>query len=87
MRTLNPEAADGVRSALGSPLRTGKDRVPNRGGSVSDLPNFVIPVLLGDGVPFSPPGATPQELHLESHTVFPNGAVKLVYTPTESNVA
>jgi dihydrofolate reductase len=50
-------------------------------GAIDRFDVFVMPVLLGDGIPFSPPGATPQELHLESYTRFANGAIKLVYTP------
>jgi dihydrofolate reductase len=48
---------------------------------------YLMPVILGKGVPFSLPGAPPQELKLESHTVYQNGAVKLVYTPSEGRFA
>jgi len=56
-------------------------------GAIDRFYVFVIPVFLGAGVPLSPPGATPQELNLESHTVFANGAVKLVYTPAKGNLS
>ncbi len=48
---------------------------------------YLIPVLLGAGIPFSPPKANPQQLTLESHTIFPNGVAKLVYRPIRGSAA
>jgi hypothetical protein len=42
----------------------------------------VLPILLGDGIPLSPPGSPPLTLRLlRADRTFPDGAVELVYTP------
>lgn len=53
-------------------------------GAIDRFDVYVIPVLLGEGIPLSPPGSPPLELRLNSQTVFPNGAIKLVYSPLKS---
>jgi len=43
----------------------------------------VLPILLGHGVPLSPPGAPPVPLTLlRADRTFPDGSVELVYKPT-----
>jgi hypothetical protein len=37
-------------------------------------------VMLGDGVPFSPPGTPRRPLELEEHHAFPDGTIRHVYT-------
>jgi hypothetical protein len=36
--------------------------------------------MLGDGVPFSPPGTPRRPLELEEHHAFPDGTIRHVYT-------
>lgn len=49
-------------------------------GGIDKLELLKLPVLLGDGVPFSPPGATQRRLRLDSPPrAFPDGTVHLVY--------
>lgn len=50
-------------------------------GGIDKLELLKLPVLLGDGVPFSPPGATQRRLRLDSPPrAFPDGTVHLTYT-------
>lgn len=50
-------------------------------GAVDRLGLFVLPILLGDGVPLSPPGAERLPLRLEGHRIFPDGTAEHVYSP------
>jgi dihydrofolate reductase len=50
-------------------------------GAVDRLGLFVLPVLLGDGVPLSPPGAARVPMRLEGHRPFPDGTVEHIYAP------
>ena len=49
-------------------------------GAVDRLELLEFPVLLGDGVPFSLPGAPRRQLVLEGQHVFPDGTIRHVYT-------
>jgi dihydrofolate reductase len=49
-------------------------------GAIDRLELLEFPVILGDGVPFSPPGTPQLPLELEEHHVFPDGTVRHVYT-------
>jgi hypothetical protein len=51
-------------------------------GAIDRLELLEFPVLLGDGVPFSPPGTPQRPLVLEAHQVFPDGTIRHVYTLT-----
>lgn len=48
-------------------------------GAVDRLELLEFPVLLGDGVPFSLPGASRRPLELEEHHAFPDGTIRHVY--------
>jgi len=51
-------------------------------GALDRLELVVLPILLGDGVPLSPPGTTALPLRLlQADRVFPDGSAELVYTP------
>jgi dihydrofolate reductase len=56
-------------------------------GAVDRLELFVLPILLGDGVPLSPPGAARVPLRLERRHAFPDGTVGHVYSPTSTGEA
>ncbi len=43
----------------------------------------VLPLMLGAGIPLSPPDASPLPLTLESQRTFPDGSVELAYVPAE----
>ncbi len=50
-------------------------------GELDRLEIVVLPILLGDGIPLSPPGARPVPLRLlRADRTFPDGAAELVYT-------
>ena len=50
-------------------------------GAIDKLELLKLPVLLGEGVPFSPPGSHQRLLRLDSPPrVFPDGTVHQVYT-------
>ena len=51
-------------------------------GAIDELGLLELPVLLGEGVPFSPPGTPQRHLRLQHHRAFPNGTVYHVYTFT-----
>lgn len=51
-------------------------------GAVDRLEILKLPVLLGEGVPFSLPGTGRHLLRLEEHHAFPDGTVRLAYTLT-----
>ena len=51
-------------------------------GAVDRLALLEFPVLLGEGVPFSLPGAPRRPLALREHHVFPDGTIRHVYTLT-----
>lgn len=42
----------------------------------------VVPLMLGDGIPLSPPGASSLTLAFEAQRGFPDGSVELSYAPT-----
>jgi dihydrofolate reductase len=48
-------------------------------GAIDRLELLQIPVLLGEGVPFSPPGTPQRSLRLEQQRAFPDGTVHHVY--------
>lgn len=50
---------------------------------VDEYEIFVLPVLLGDGIPLFPRGPA-AGLKLTGHTVYPDGVVRLVYAPVRS---
>lgn len=49
-------------------------------GAIDRLEILKLPVLLGEGVPFSLPGASRHLLRLEQHHAFADGTVRLTYT-------
>lgn len=56
-------------------------------GALGRLEVVVLPILLGDGVPLSPPGSPPLRMTLESQRSFPDGAVELAYSPAAARSA
>ncbi len=50
-------------------------------GAVDVIDQFVIPVLLGSGIPLFGVLSRRFKLRLEQHTVFPDGVVRLCYNP------
>lgn len=52
-------------------------------GALDRIEVLVLPVLLGAGMPYSPPAAPPASLRLlKADRTFPDGTVELVYTAT-----
>jgi dihydrofolate reductase len=49
-------------------------------GAVDRLELLELPVILGEGVPFSPPGTPESRLRLERRNAFPDGTLHNVYT-------
>ena len=49
-------------------------------GAVDRLELLVLPVILGDGIPFSPPASSSRSLHLQEHRAFPDGTLRSVYS-------
>lgn len=49
-------------------------------GAVDRLEVLQFPVILGEGVPFSPPGTPRSRLQLERQSTFPDGTLRNVYT-------
>lgn len=56
-------------------------------GAVDTLELFILPILLGDGLPLSPPGAERFPLRLERRRAFPDGTVEHVYSLTSTGEA
>ncbi len=50
-------------------------------GALDQLGVVVLPLILGNGLPLSSSGIEMRRLRLESHQVFPDGAVELRYSP------
>ncbi|HWE64690.1 MAG TPA: dihydrofolate reductase family protein [Chloroflexota bacterium] len=50
-------------------------------GALDRLEILALPILLGDGIPLSPPGTPPLPLQLDGHRTFPGGTIELVYSP------
>jgi dihydrofolate reductase len=48
-------------------------------GAIDRLELLEFPVLLGDGVPFSPPDTPQRPLKLQEHHAFPDGTIRHVY--------
>jgi dihydrofolate reductase len=48
-------------------------------GALDRLEVVVLPILLGDGVPLSPPGSSPARLAPPSQRTLPCGSVELAY--------
>jgi dihydrofolate reductase len=48
-------------------------------GAVDRLELLELPVILGEGVPFSPPGTPQSRLRLERQSAFPDGTLRKVY--------
>ena len=51
-------------------------------GALDRLGLLLLPVLLGEGVPFSPHGTAHSAFALESERRFEDGTLELVYSPT-----
>jgi dihydrofolate reductase len=49
-------------------------------GAVDSLGFLLLPILVGEGLPFSPPGSQQLPLALESQQSFPDGVVELGYS-------
>ena len=49
-------------------------------GAIDRLELLELPVLLGEGVPLSPPGSAQLPLRLEEHRAYPDGTIHSVYT-------
>jgi dihydrofolate reductase len=49
-------------------------------GAVDKLELLVLPVILGQGVPFPPAGTRQSRLRLERQSAFPDGTLHIVYT-------
>jgi dihydrofolate reductase len=49
-------------------------------GAVDRLEILEFPLILGEGVPFSPPGTPQSRLRLERQSAFPDGTLHNVYT-------
>ena len=50
-------------------------------GAVDRLEILVLPILLGEGIPLFPLGASKLPLRFEGQRAFPDGTVELVYAP------
>ncbi|MGA2929993.1 MAG: hypothetical protein ABSG43_29190 [Solirubrobacteraceae bacterium] len=48
-------------------------------GALDRLAVVVLPILLGDGIPLSPPGSNPTRLAPPSQRTLPGGSVELAY--------
>jgi dihydrofolate reductase len=48
-------------------------------GALDRLEVVVLPILLGDGIPLSPPGSNPTRLTPPSQRTLPGGSVELAY--------
>jgi dihydrofolate reductase len=48
-------------------------------GAIDRLELLQLPIVLGQGVPFSPAGTPRLSLHLQEHHVFPDGTIHHVY--------
>ena len=48
-------------------------------GLIDRIELFVMPVLLGTGIPLFTGGTSPSNAPLTEHTVYPNGVVRLLY--------
>lgn len=48
-------------------------------GRVDRIELFVMPTLLGTGIPLFTGGTRPSKAILSEHTIYPNGVVRLVY--------
>jgi dihydrofolate reductase len=55
--------------------------------AIDRLELLQLPVLLGEGVPFSPPGTPQRALQLQEHHAFPDGTIHHVYTVATSDAA
>ena len=49
-------------------------------GALDRLELVVLPILLGDGLPLTPPGSPQSSLRLESHRAFADGTIEHVYS-------
>ena len=49
-------------------------------GAVDELQLLQFPVVLGDGVPYSPRGTAETRLELQEHYAFPDGTIRHTYT-------
>ncbi|MGH7526453.1 MAG: dihydrofolate reductase family protein [Gemmatimonadales bacterium] len=50
-------------------------------GGIDRLEIYLLPALLGDGIPLFPPRAAPLALRLDRHRTFPDGTIELIYSP------
>ena len=75
---LRSRGSDGDVHLVGGPQTI---RAFHELGELDRLEIVVLPILLGDGIPLSPPGAGPVPLRLlRADRTFPDGAAELVYT-------
>jgi dihydrofolate reductase len=75
---LRSRGSDGDVHLVGGPQTI---RAFHELGELDRLEIVVLPILLGDGIPLSPPGARPVPLRLlRADRTFPDGAAELVYT-------
>ncbi|MCW2910477.1 MAG: hypothetical protein JWL68_5266 [Actinomycetia bacterium] len=77
---LRARGSDGDVHLVGGPRTI---RAFHELGALDRLELVVLPVLLGEGRPLSPPGASPVPLTLvRGDRIFPDGSAELVYTTT-----
>lgn len=50
-------------------------------GAIDRLEVLLLPIIVGEGVPFSAPGTAQRRLRLERQRRFADGTLELVYTP------
>ena len=76
---LRSRGSDGDVHLVGGPRTI---RAFQEVGALDRLEIVVLPILLGDGVPLSPPGAPQVRLQLlRADRIFPDGSAELVYEP------
>jgi len=77
--SCRPHAGEGDIHLLGGPRTL---RAFHELGAIDRLEILVLPILLGEGIPLFPLGASRLPLRLEGQRAFPDGTVELVYAPT-----
>jgi dihydrofolate reductase len=76
---LRSRGSDGDVHLVGGPRTI---RAFHQAGALDRLEIVVLPILLGAGVPLSPPGEAPVPLSLlRADRTFPDGSAELVYQP------
>jgi dihydrofolate reductase len=78
-KRLRSRGSDGDVHLVGGPRTI---RAFHEIGELDRLELVVLPILLGDGIPLSPPGAPSAPLRLlRAERTFPDGSAELVYAP------